>query len=450
MKKRINASVARRERLTRAPLFVLAFWAPLCTAGEATEATEATETTTPGEPSVVSRPSPEGVPSLQMSTDFAQPGLGFGTYAPIGQVQSRGVRVAPFTIRAGVQTGVGFDDNVGLSETNKTSSLFFTVAPSVAVGLEGATQRYYAIYRGNYGRYGSSSRDNYEDHDIGLSAANSWTTRLRSLLSYNFLRGHTPRGITSSSTGRPELWTLQTLRASGSYGAAGAQGRLGAELGYGSRRFSGQSATAVTGDYDQFSVGGTFSYRLAPKTRATVQATWSDITHPREPTLSNVEVRYQLGVTWEALAKTTGRFGLGYTTKDFSSPSRGDFTGQNYDAGVTWTPLPYSSVDLSARRFLTESFAAGSNLVVNNVAGIAWNHLWSGGIRSTVNYAYVRTLQEGLNRTDTYQNLAARVSYGIRPSVRVGAELRHDTRDSTAPGLDYTRNIMLVTLEGAL
>jgi hypothetical protein len=447
MNKKPTAAGSTPYALKRVPLIALAFCAPFCQAGEGGEVTEPP----PRETTVETRPLPEGVPALQMSTEYAHPALGFGTYAPIGQVTARAIRVAPFTVRAGVQTGAGFDDNVGLTRSNKVSSMFFTVAPSIAVGLEGATQRYYAIYRGNYGVYSSSSQDNYDDHNIALSAANSWTARFRSLVNYEYLRGHNARGITvSSATSGPEEWTSQSVRGSASYGAAGATARVDGNVGYATRRYSSGGTVAATADYDQLTAGGTFTYRLAPRTRALVQATWSEFEHSGDPSLDNTEMRYLVGVTWEALAKTTGRFTVGYTTKDFPDPSRADFSGQSYDAGVTWTPQPYSIFDFSLGRFLSESYEAGSNLVVNTVGTAVWNHLWPRGIRSTLNYIYGQTRHEGLSRTDTYQTWAARVSYGIRPQVRVGAEVRHEARDSDSSGIDYTRNIILLTLEAAL
>jgi hypothetical protein len=446
MNNKTTGGGSNRYVLKRVPLLALALCAPFCRAGEGGEAIEPP----PRESSVESRPLPEGVPSLQMSSEFGHPALGFGSYAPIGQVTSRAIRIAPFVVRAGVQTGAGYDDNVGLSRTNKVSSMFFTLSPSVAVGLEGATQRYYAVYRGNYGVYSSSSQDNYDDHNIALSAANLWTTRFRSLVNYEYLKGHSARGITTSSTAAPEQWTTQAVRGSGSYGAAGAKARVDGNLGYLTRRYNSGSAAADTADYNHLSAGAAFSYRLAPRTRAILRATWGDFEHPGDPSLDNTEVRYLVGVTWEALAKTTGRLTVGYTTKDFSSSVREDFAGQSYDAGVTWSPQPHSVFDFAASRFLSESYEIGSSLVVNTVGTAVWNHVWQRGIRSTVNYVYGQARQEGLSRTDSYQNWAARVSYGIRPSVRVGAELRHETRDSDASAIEYTRNIILLTLEAAL
>jgi hypothetical protein len=42
------------------------------------------------------------------------------------------------------------------------------------------------------------------------------------------------------------------------------------------------------------------------------------------------------------------------------------------------------------------------------------------------------------------------VSYPLSRTLRAGAEYRHDTRNSDLPSFDFTRNLILLTLESAL
>lgn len=436
------------ETCKGALLLALSVWNQLSGAGERVEpVTSASE-----EAGYSYSPSAEaeGAPSLRITTDFMYPASGFGSYAPSGEVESHAVKVGPFMVRGAVHTGAGYNNNVALSDSNKVSSMLLTLTPSLAIGLEGATQRYHAIYRGNYGRYPSSARDDYDHHELALTAAHAWTTRFRTTANYDYVRAHTPRGVVATAVSSVQPWTLQSVRASAAYGAAGAVGGLEGDLAYSRRRYTGASNVKAIGDFDQFTVGGTFSYRVAPKTRLIAQVHWSDFTHPDDPTLDNTEVQYMLGVSWEATAKTTGRLRAGHTAKDFSNASRADFAGRSYDAGITWAPRTYSIVDFSASRALSESYETGSSFVVNSVADLGWRHIWPQGIRSKVNYVYGRIQQEGLNRTDTYQNWGGRLSYGVKQSLRAGVEVRRDIRDSDAPELNYKRNIMMLTLETAL
>jgi hypothetical protein len=106
--------------------------------------------------------------------------------------------------------------------------------------------------------------------------------------------------------------------------------------------------------------------------------------------------------------------------------------------------------EFTARRFLSESFVAGASFVVNTYYGAVWNHDWYRGFRTTLQYSYGQSSFQGISRTDTYQDLAARGSYGVTPSLRVGMELRRDSRDSDNGGITFKRNVILLTLETAI
>lgn len=417
-------------------------------AGIAAEATDYAESARTEAPPIFPATVPEGVPSLQMSTDFVSPALAIGVYRPVGQVASRGIRVEPFTLRAWMQTGIGYDDNVALSNTNKISSMFFALNPSFSIGLEGLFHRYFAVYRGNYARYSSASSGNYENHNLSLVANDEWSTRLRTAFQYDYLRGQDPRGSTGSASIEADPWSIHAARGTVSYGAGGAQGGLNASLGYSQRRYLDR--TADSRDYEQFDVGGGFSYRLAPKTYALAQVRRADITHQAAPTLDSTEMQYALGLRWDATAKTTGTLRVGYMMKDFSDAALPDPAIPTYEAAVTWSPLTYSVLSLTAQRTFAEAVEPGSSTIVDSHGALTWDHVWTGRTRSTFVAVVGRLNHEGLGRTDHYHNFVVRGSYMFARWLYLGAEYRREGRDSNASGFDYSRNIFLVTVESAL
>jgi len=385
-----------------------------------------------------------------MSTDYGSPILALGSYRPVGQVESGGVRLGPFAVRAAVHTGIGYNDNVTLSSTNKQSSLFYTLSPSVSVGLEGASQRYYAVYRGNYGAYASGGGVNYAEHNFGLIASNDWTTRLRSLLRYEFVRGHDPRGSTGTAISDSNVWNVNALRGTVSYGAPGAMGRVEGTVGYTNKEYVSNRALTATQDFERFETTGTFSWRVAPKTRALVEIQRADITHKADPLLDSVEMRYLVGAVWEATAKTTGTVRAGYSTRDPEAATAPDFSGFTYEASVTWSPLTYSNFTFGAVRTLNEASDVGSSFVVDTVGTVAWTHGWSDRVSSSANVIYGQQEHEGIGRTDTFYGLGLRASYAFQRRFRIGAELRHDSRSSSLSVLESKRNLTLLTLEAAL
>ncbi len=205
---------------------------------------------------------PEGVPSLQMSTDLLSPGFAIGVYGPMGEVASRGVRVAPFTFRGWMHAGMGYDDNVALSSANKRGSMFLTLHPALSIGLEGQSHRYFGVYRGGYAQYFSASSSNYENHNLTLQASDDWSTRLRTAFHYDYLRAQDPVGATGVSLRISDPWSRHGVRGTVSYGADGSLARVSGSLGYVQRRYLERPAD--TRNYERVDVLGTFSYRVAP------------------------------------------------------------------------------------------------------------------------------------------------------------------------------------------
>jgi hypothetical protein len=397
------------------------------------------------------RVAPQGAPALQMSPDFASPAMSFGGYFPVPQMESGTMRVEPFNIRAAVNAGLAYDDNVTLARSNKISSMLLTVTPAVSVGLEGANQRYYVVYRGNYGRYLNSALDNFDNHNLGLAAGHDWTTRFTSLATYDYTRGRDPRGSTTETLTRSDPWTLHRLRGSVGYGAPGALGHLDGFVGYTKREYSGDNGGFPdTRNFDQVDVGGTFGYRVAPKTTATLTVQHSDITHPEAHVLDATENRYLVGVAWAAMAKTVGYGRVGYLRRSAADPAAGTFSTPTYEVGATWSPLTYSTLNVTANRTSAEAVEAGSRFLVIDVATVTWNHSWFERVRSTVRGLYGQQRHEGVNRTDSYYTVGAQVSYALHRRLRIGAEIRHDARNSPDPLLEFKRNLTLLTLESSL
>jgi len=399
-------------------------------------------------------------PAATMSTAPASPSTAVGSspatevggYRPTTQPSPEGgIRFGAFTISPAVSAVYGRDDNVTLRSTNKISSAFIGLSPGVTVVLPGPTQRYSARYAGNYGRYESSSRDNYDDHAVGLDANNEWSTRLRTLLRYDFFRGHDPRGATATATAAdaPDRWDTNALRGTVAYGAKGAKGIIEVDAGLGTKRYLTNRDVTQAKDYDQQDLAGTFYYRVGAATQALVQIRGSDIGYKTNTALDSTEMRYYGGLKWDATAKTQGMVKFGYMTKKFSDASRPNSSNPSYEAGVTWSPLTYSVVNLNAIRTFGEQTSGGNYILTDNVS-VLWNHDWSSRVRSTLALAHGRDVHEGLNRTDTRDNLGLKATYGFRRWLRVGGEVKHEARDSNVPNVDYKRNLMLITLDATL
>ncbi len=121
----------------------------------------------------------------------------------------------------------------------------------------------------------------------------------------NYYLRSDPRGSTIASTGvsDPNKYRQGEVGGLYSYGAAGAQGRIELESLYIDKRYMNNFAATDTLDFRSYKYGGTFYWRIGPKTEWLFQGTdiKTDYVSPASP-LDNTEHRLLTGLKWEATA----------------------------------------------------------------------------------------------------------------------------------------------------
>ncbi len=373
-----------------------------------------------------------------------------GVYRPMIQLKPAPIKAEPFDITPWVVAGVGNDSNVGLSDANKVSSRITVLNPAVAAALKGDAQSYVAKYYGSYGRYASSSKDDYYDHALALDADNTWTGRLDSHVRLDYIKGHDPRNALRLNNA-PERWHTSFARAAMHYGAEGAEGQVDVEAGYGSKRYDTNTAVTSGFDRDERPLAGTFYYRLAPETQALVQVRDTHFAYVSSfsSALSSSERRYLVGIRWLATAKTEGSLKVGTMKKTFDTGVLPSGSGTTWEGSVKWSPLTYSIIDLSAMRTMNEATGTG-NFIITSQQSMNWNHDWSSRTRSTLAVENATDSFQGAAREDKRKNYGLKLSYGVERWLRVGAELQRQDRSSTDAQFSYTRNLSLFTVEGSL
>jgi hypothetical protein len=259
--------------------------------------------------------------------------------------------------------------------------------------------------------------------------------------------GSTDRPVTK----RPDQYNNYGMDGVLRYGAPGAQGRIEVDAGYFQRRYTNNHDTTDVSNRDTWQAGGTFYWRVMPRTDVLIQArhinyNYTDDSNPG-PTQSSGENRYYLGLKWEATAKTTGLLKVGYMTKNFDSSDRKDYSGSSWEAGVRWSPLTYSVFDLTTSRITQESTGVGSAILTNNY-GLAWNHAWNSRLRTQAVARYSRDdfLDSAPHRLDKVATFGAGVNYDFRRWLLLGANYTYTDRNSNQGIYDYKRNLFMLTV----
>jgi hypothetical protein len=363
-----------------------------------------------------------------------------------------GIAIGPMTAYPGIDLAIGYNDNLLDSATNRIGTPVVVIAPYITLEGRSGPHRFGIRYRGEFGRYSNSSSDNYNDNAVQanakfiLNSRNDVTTRL------DYKHGHDARGSTDRpiSSDPDRYWQAGAFALYG-YGAQGAKGRIEVDGEYYERRYTNNLQNTAVSDRNVSSLGGTFFWRVAPKTRLLFQGRYIDYDYIDPASTQDSSDRYAyLGVHWEATAKTTGYAKYGYSRKVFKSSLSPDQSGSSWDLGVRWSPRTYSVFDFTTFRRFEESTGVG-DAIVQSQLGAKWTHAWNSRLSHSIQYDFYNDKYKGdSNRDDNTNVLGLRMDYRFRRWLKFGAEYQFTHRDSNDPQYRYQRNLILFTLGATL
>lgn len=398
--------------------------------------------------------------SASAGYELSGAGIGSASTPEQGAILTNAGRGRPIRFQNGIfvypaaSLAVGHNDNVGGTDTNETSSKVVILRPEVVAEMKRSGDRYTLSYAGNFGRYTSSTNDNFRHHDIWLAGDNYFTTRARLGWGVGYqwrsdARGSTDRVNTSDS---PDEWRAPVARLVAIYGAPGARGRLELESSWMQKRYTNNRINTRTSDVDMKMVSGRFFFRVMPKTSILFEArnTWSDYIS-QVSTSDNSYRKLLVGATWDMTAKTTGVIKLGRAYKDFDAKNRRDPSGGTWEAGISWAPLTYSVVNLQTAQDIADSSSGANNYYIDNRSyTLSWDHKWASYVTSNVNAGVVRSEYNGIIRDDTTKNYGVGFYRELGYNFRAGVNWNRTKRDSNVNGLDFKRDVFMLTLEAVL
>jgi hypothetical protein len=386
---------------------------------------------------------------------------GTGIPAPPGAV-----RMGPLAVYPSVRYEVLHNDNVLLAAPGAApgspqviKDTIQVLTPQVRVEAKQGANTYGAGIGAILGRYSNLSSDNYNNNNAFASADLNPDTRVRIRLRADHLDAHDPRGSTTDQfTPTPNRYRQQTLGGIFGYGAEGAQGRFELELGRMDKRYyNNASTTAAIGvqgnNRDDNIVGGTFYWRIAPKTSLLAQARRTGIDFRDDTTtLDSTQTQYLAGVTWEATAATTGIVKLGTVKKDFKDGTRTDVSTPSWDAQIQWTPLTYSKWDFILSRNWRETTPNFGDTVLATISTVRWTHNWTSQFLTTATGSYGTDDYKGVigGRNDKLPSLGLRGTYQMRRWLDFGADYTWSKRDANIDSADYKKNVFMLFVNATL
>lgn len=365
-----------------------------------------------------------------------------------------GFPVGPLRVLPSAGLTLLHDSNVALTSNTEINSFLTVFSPAVRV-QGGSDRNHYALnLASEFGRYQSSSIDNYVHHQVSLDWLYNPVIRHAIGFDASWERGHDARG-TAAREGDlallaldPDSYDRYGVGAKYRFGAPGARGRLEFNVHREQIDYRNNRQFTVFRDREDLSLGGTLFWRIAPKTSAVVSVDRVEANY-KVATLDGTEHHLLAGVEFDATARTSGSLLFGRSWKAFDDPARPDYSGTSWRVGLKYRLRSYSTLELSTSRDTDETNGFGDFILRRDLT-LAWSHQWNSKFGSQVDVGQVRDEHRPSARIDDTFFYGVSGQYQFRPWLRVGAGFRDYTRDSDIPALNYSRQQWLLSLEASL
>jgi len=355
-----------------------------------------------------------------------------------------------------------YDDNIYRLESREVDSWITKIKPAVTLEMGQGTTTYLLEMDAETGMYSQSKLgdDDYTDYRAKGLIGWQFDIRNRFEASLQHRKGHDERGtargdvafdklITVPDYDEPDEWVANRVGAKYIFGAPNARGSLSAGITYGEKNYTNNGSGTDILERDETEARLLGLLKVMPRTSLLLETRLRDIDYKDDIISGNrdsEDMRYFVGVQWEATAKTTGSVRVGYQDKTPDFSGHKDFNATTWEMDVVWSPRSYSTLELIAYRGAEDSGDA-LTYVDTHFFAAQWNHNWSTRF-STAVFARTETQEyQGFTRDDDISAWGFSASYLAREQIKLNGEYKYEDRDSNIAGLDYRRGVVLFGAE---
>jgi len=353
-----------------------------------------------------------------------------------------------------------YNDNIFLQDdigsANPESSLKTTIVPKLSWLLKKGVDKIKLNSELEIGLYHSSHNDDYINKmfDALLHKEFSHRSKLELLTSYDYIietRGTgQSQGADLSALASPNKYVDWTLGSKYVYGSNNSIGKIEINLDYLNKEYKNHRITTQFLNYEAKTLEAIFYYRVMPKTHLLFEVSRKNIEYDKTVvngfSLDSDETKFQVGVTWKATQKTTGRAQIGRTQKKFDAKGRGDSTLTSWEVGVRWSPLSYSTLDLTTTGSPTETNGSG-DFINHRAYKIAWNHNWNQSFTTALETSFSNDSYEGSNRDEDMMSYSVGLNYKLKKWLAFSTKYKYSSRDSNIKAGDFDNNILMFSVK---
>ena len=374
------------------------------------------------------------------------------------------IQAGQFDLIPSFTSSMAYVDNVAYARDDDPEiySWRATISPELIAATQIDGNPFQVGYRLERGVFFSSSADDYTDHFIEASGEYELNSRHRVNAIAQYEDGHEERG-TGFSLGlgtaitTPDRYKSTSLGGEYSYGAVTSDGVVTLKANRETLDYDRSEQAYLIRDRVKNKVGAELGYRIGSATTALLDVTQTFVRYDNQTgitTRDSDETRVLLGVRWESTAATTGFAKVGYKEKDFEAASRSTFYGTDWEVGIEWRPISYSTFRFSTNADTRETNGEG-NFIRGRDYTAAWNHEWLSRLSSSISITretneYILD-EDGIeNRDDELMRYMASLNYQARRYLSFSLFYQLADRESNRDSIGYDRNVVGISAEVTL
>lgn len=351
-------------------------------------------------------------------------------------------------------------DNLFRSNVDETSTWVAEIAPRIQAWMLNGASSYSLAYEAVDSTYASSHADDYTDQQVSLDLHQEFNAKNVLNINGEYYDGHEERG-TGLTQGFGQLidtpveYERTTLGGDYTYGNRESKGRLMLAAKNADVEYQNFRDVTQYRDYDQNTYGGTFFWKIGPKTDLLAQVraidTQYDTTNPDNPAGSydSDELNYLMGISWDATAKTSGSIKIGSYDRSYDSSAREEDDGFLWEVDLSYKPRTYSTFDFGTRRYSRETNGLGDAIATEEITA-AWTHDWSSRSSTKLGILAANEDYSGTERSDDLLKAEASYSYQVKRWFDLDLGYRYEDRDSDFRLYTYNQNIFFIRADLSL
>lgn len=364
------------------------------------------------------------------------------------------------------ETDFGYSDNPTMAPKgapNLRGSLFWRQE----VGADAASDWNAHSLKGDvrlaYTDYFAANSANRPEGAGNLRARIDVTRQTKIDIDGNFmLSTQNPSSPNLYNNGLPVVLASQPLVANygGGLGATQIFNRLDVSLRGGAERiwwanahFSDGSVQPLSLDsYDDYGLTLRAAYELTPAVKPFIQGLFDRRIHDSPVDSSgyrrnSVGDALTLGSTFELTRLLTGQIAGGYGVRRYQDPRLTQLRGPMFDTSLVWTATPLTSVTLRGLTTMDETTVAGSPGAINRLASMEIAHALLRNLTLTAAGSVTFSNYVASNLQQVLTQAGLKAEYRLSRSIVVTGAFSRQRMTSTAPGTDYTANVVMVGLK---